>query len=78
LQAAEKDVVDVSTKRSHDERASSLNANQVLILHSRLKIIQARVAQENKAALEVREVKGLASHPNRGDRSTTATQESTH
>jgi hypothetical protein len=29
LEAAEKDVVDVSTKRSHDERTASLNANQV-------------------------------------------------
>jgi len=52
LQAAEKDAVDASTKRSHDEGAASLNANQVLMLHSRLKIIQARAAQANKAALE--------------------------
>jgi predicted transcriptional regulator len=43
----------VSTKRSHDEGAASLNANQVLILHSRLKIIQARAAQMNKTVLEV-------------------------
>jgi hypothetical protein len=33
LQAAEKDAVDASTKRSHDEGAVSLNANQVL-MHS--------------------------------------------
>ena len=52
LQAAEKDAADASTKRSHDEGAASLNANQVLMLHSRLKIIQARAAQANKAALE--------------------------
>jgi hypothetical protein len=52
LQAAEKDAADVSTKRSHDEGAASLNANQVLMLHIRLKIIQARAAQTNKAALE--------------------------
>jgi len=52
LQAAEKDAVDASTKRSHDEGAASLNASQVLMLHSRLKIIQARAAQANKAALE--------------------------
>ncbi len=37
LQAAEKDAADASTKRSHDEGAASLNANQVLMLHSRLK-----------------------------------------
>jgi predicted transcriptional regulator len=53
LQAAEKDAVDASTKRSHDEGAASLNSNQVLMLHSRLKIIQASTAQANKAALEV-------------------------
>ncbi len=52
LQAAEKDDADASTKRSHDEGPASLNANQVLMLHSRLKIIQARAAQANKAALE--------------------------
>jgi hypothetical protein len=52
LQAAEKDAADASTKRSHDEGAASLNASQVLMLHSRLKIIQARAAQANKAALE--------------------------
>jgi hypothetical protein len=52
LQAAEKDAADASTKRSHDEGAPSLNANQVLMLHSRLKIIQARAAQANKAVLE--------------------------
>jgi hypothetical protein len=45
LQAAEKDAVDASTKRSHDEGSVSLNANQVLMLHSSLKIIQARAAQ---------------------------------
>ena len=52
LQAAEKDAADASTKRSHDEGAASLNANQVLMLHSRLKIIHARAVQANKAALE--------------------------
>jgi hypothetical protein len=52
LQAAEKDAADASTKRSHDEGAVSLNANQVLMLHIRLKIIQARPAQANKATLK--------------------------
>ena len=52
LQAAEKDAADASTKRPPDEGAASLNANEVLMLHSRLKIIQARAAQANKAALE--------------------------
>jgi hypothetical protein len=33
LQADEKDVADTSTKRSYDEGAASLNANQVLMLH---------------------------------------------
>jgi hypothetical protein len=42
LQAAEKDAADASTKRSHDEGTVSLNTNQVIILHSRLKIIQTR------------------------------------
>ncbi len=50
LQSAEKDAADA--KRSHEEGAASLNANQVLMLHSRLKIIQARAVQANKAALE--------------------------
>jgi hypothetical protein len=53
LQAAEKDAVDASTKRPPDEGAASINANEVLMLHSKLKIIQARAAQANKAALEV-------------------------
>ncbi len=52
LQAVEKDAADASTKRSHDEGPVSLNTNQVLMLHSRLKIIQARAAQANKAVLE--------------------------
>jgi hypothetical protein len=52
LQAAEKDAADASTKRSHDEGAASLNANQVLMLHIRLKIIQSRAVQANKTALE--------------------------
>ncbi len=52
LQAAEKDAADASTQRSHDEGPASLNANQVLMLHSRLKIIQARATQPNKSALE--------------------------
>jgi hypothetical protein len=52
LQAAQKDVADASTKRSHDEGVASFNANQVLVIHIRLKIIQARVVQVNKTALE--------------------------
>ena len=52
LQAAEKDAADASTKRPLDEGAASLNANEVLMLHSRLKIIQARATQANKASLE--------------------------
>jgi hypothetical protein len=52
LQAAEKDAAGASTKRSPDEGAASFNANEVLMLHSRLKIIQARAAQTNKAGLE--------------------------
>ncbi len=39
-------------ERPPDEGAASLNANEVLMLHTRLKIIQARAAQANKAALE--------------------------
>ncbi len=58
MQAAEKDAADASTKRCHDEGAVSLNANQVLMLHSRLKIIQARVAQANKTALEAEKQRG--------------------
>ena len=38
LQSVDEDAT--STKRPSDEGASSLNANDVLILHSRLKIIQ--------------------------------------
>jgi hypothetical protein len=40
LQAPEKDTADVSTKRPADEGAASLNATEVLMLHTKLKIIQ--------------------------------------
>jgi hypothetical protein len=52
LYAAEKDAADASTKRPPDERDDSLNANEVMMLHNRLKIMQARAAQTNKASLE--------------------------
>jgi hypothetical protein len=52
LQAAKKDAADASTKRPADEGTASLNANEVLMLHNRLKIIQERAAQANKDALE--------------------------
>ncbi len=52
LQAAEKAAADASTKRPADEAAASLNANDVLMLHRRLKMIQQRAAETNKAALE--------------------------
>ena len=52
LQAAEKAAADASTKRPADEAAASLNANDVLMLHRRLKMIQQRAAEGNKAALE--------------------------
>jgi hypothetical protein len=42
LQSAEKADDDVSTKRPADEAAASLNANDVLMLHRRLKMIQKR------------------------------------
>jgi hypothetical protein len=53
LQVVEKDPADTSTKRPPDEGATSLNANEVLMLHRRLKVIQTRVAQANKAEVEV-------------------------
>ncbi len=43
----------MSTKRPADEGAVSLNTNEVLMLHSKLKIIQSRSVQVNKTALEV-------------------------
>jgi hypothetical protein len=52
LQASEKDAADVSTKRPADEGAASLNSTEVLILHRRLKMIQQRAAEVNKATLE--------------------------
>ena len=54
LQAAEKDAADASTKRAADadEGAASLNATEVLMLHRRLKMIQQRAAEANKASLE--------------------------
>jgi len=54
LQAAEKDAADASTKRAADadEGAASLNATEVLMLHRRLKMIQQRAAEANKAALD--------------------------
>ena len=42
----------MSTKRLADEGADSLNATEVLMLHTKIKIIQERVAQENKTVLE--------------------------
>jgi hypothetical protein len=53
LQAAEKAAADASTKRPADEAAASLNANDVLMLHRRLKMIQQRAAEANMAVLEV-------------------------
>jgi hypothetical protein len=52
LQSTEKDAADASTKRPPDEAAVSINANDVLMLHRRLKIIQQRAAEANKVALE--------------------------
>ncbi len=54
MQAAEKDAVDASTKRPADaeEGAASLNATEVLMLNTRIKMIQERAAQANKTALE--------------------------
>ena len=44
LETFEKDLADVTTKRPADEGAASLNANEVLMLHSRLRIIKERTA----------------------------------
>jgi hypothetical protein len=52
LQASEKDAADASSKRPADETAASLNANDMLMLHRRLKMIQQRAAEANKVALE--------------------------
>jgi hypothetical protein len=48
LQAAEKAAADASTKRPADEAAASLNANDVLMLHRRLKMIQKRAAEATR------------------------------
>jgi hypothetical protein len=45
LQAPEKAAADASTKRPADEAAASLNANDVLMLHRRLKMLQQRAAE---------------------------------
>ncbi len=47
-----------STKRSSDEGAASLNATEVLMLHTKLENIQERVAQANKASLETEKERG--------------------
>jgi hypothetical protein len=52
LQAAKKDAADASTKRPAGEVAASLTANDVLMLHRRLKMIQQRAAEANKVVLE--------------------------
>ncbi len=52
LQVAEKDAADASTKRPPDEGAVSLNATEVMMLHRRLKMVQQRVGESNKATLE--------------------------
>jgi hypothetical protein len=51
-QKLKKDAADATTKRPADEAAASLNANDVLMLHRRLKMIQQRAAEANKADLE--------------------------
>jgi hypothetical protein len=45
FQAAEKDATDVSTKRTADEAGVSLTANDVLMLHRRLKMLQQRAEE---------------------------------
>jgi hypothetical protein len=45
LQTAEKDATDASTKRAVDEVAASLTANDVLMLHRRLKMLQQRAEE---------------------------------
>ncbi len=52
LQAAQKDAADASTKRPADEATASFNANDVLMLHRRLKMIQQRAAEANKDGLD--------------------------
>ena len=52
VQTVKKDVPDVSTKRPDDEGVVSFNANAVLMLHIRLKIIQERDSQVNNTTLE--------------------------
>ena len=52
LQADEKDVVDVSTKRPVDEGAVSCNANDMLILRTKLKSLEERVLTVNKSVLD--------------------------
>ena len=54
LQSSEKDAADTSTKRptDADEGAASLNATEVLMLNTSLKMIQERAAETNKDTLE--------------------------
>ena len=47
----------MSTKRPCDEGAVSLIANEVLMLHNRLKIIQEHVEEGNKTTLESEKVR---------------------
>ena len=42
----------MSTKRPAPEGADSLNTTEVLMLHTKLKIIQERAVQVNKSSLE--------------------------
>ena len=57
LQAVEKDANDTSTKRPADAGASSLNGNDVMMMHGRLKVVQERVAEVNKDTLETEKSK---------------------
>ncbi len=52
LQAAEKDAADASTKRSADEGSVSLNATEVLMLNTSLKMIKEHTTQANKSLLK--------------------------
>jgi hypothetical protein len=56
-QPPEKDSTDVSTKSPVDEGVVSLNTNKVLMLDTKLKIIQEHVAQGNKTTLETQKTR---------------------
>ena len=61
-----------------DDTSVSLNSNDVLMLHGRLKMIQEHTTEANKGHAGGREDKGRVSEQNSADRTVDVSEERTH